>query len=69
MWVIGGYDYEENSPWMKLAYLSHGARIVFDHERGVHDENDSSRPAMDDESVHVSATESAAEVSEAADSI
>lgn len=69
VWVIGGYDYEEDPPWMELAYLSHGARIVLGHDRGVHDENDSPRPAMDDESVHVSAMESAAEVSEAADSI
>ena len=69
VWVVGGYDYEEDPPWMELAYVSHGTRIALGHERGVLEEDDSPRPAMDEESVHAAATESAAEVSEAEDSI
>jgi len=57
VWVVGGYDYKQDAPWMEREYLAYGARIALGQEMGVREKVPTPSPAAEQESVHVAATE------------
>ena len=68
VWIVGEYDYDGDPPWMEREYLAFGARISLGQE--VIDGSDpDATPALEQESVHVAATENATEPTAEGDSI